>query len=192
MKTGKAIIDFARSCHFISIFSTNSSTELKQLLTDMLYYGAAAQNYKGYNLENLATDDVANLGSPSSATPAAVTATPVKNTEVSSYPVYFTSATVWFSDVNMISVKINSLDGAKLLVDGVAVELTSTTYTTEGILPTELDKDFVFELYHDDVLMQTLTYSVNAYAYKMQSNATMSALTLALYRYGVSAKAYIN
>ena len=29
-----------------------SSDELKQLLTDMLYYGAAAQTYKGYNTEN--------------------------------------------------------------------------------------------------------------------------------------------
>ena len=92
----------------------------------------------------------------------------------------------------MISVKINSLDGARLFVDGVEVDLTSTTYTTDGILPTELDKDFVFELYHGDVLMQTLTYSVNAYAYKMQNNATMSELALALYRYGVSAKAYNN
>ena len=178
----------------------DSSPELKQLLTDMLYYGAAAQKYYNAkinvetNEETLAIYGVENLGTPSGATPEApaTPASPVKNTEASSYPVYFKSATVWFSDVNMISVSINSLDGAKLLVDGVEVELTSTTYTTEGILPTELDKAFVFELYHGDVLMQTLTYSVNAYAYKMQSNAKMGELALALYRYGVSAKAYIN
>ena len=173
---------------------SNSSTELKQLLTDMLYYGAAAQNYKNYNTDNLATSGVENLGSASTATPAApaTPATPVKNTEVSSYPVYFTGATVWFGDVNSISVNINSREGATLTVNGVEVELTSTTYTTAGLLPTELDTEFVFALYHDGVLMQTLTYSVNAYAYKMQNNTNMSELALALYRYGVSAKAYIN
>lgn len=173
---------------------SNSSTELKQLLTDMLYYGAAAQTYKNYNTDNLATSGVENLGCASTATPAApaTPATPVKNTEVSSYPVYFTGATVWFGDVNSISVNINKLEGATLTVNGVEVELTSTTYTTAGLLPTELDTEFVFALYHDGVLMQTLTYSVNAYAYKMQNNTNMSELALALYRYGVSAKAYIN
>ena len=77
-------------------------------------------------------------------------------------------------------------------VNGTEVALTATTYTTAGLLPTELDTEFIFELYHDGVLMQTLTYSVNAYAYKMQNNAKMSELALALYRYGVSAKAFIN
>ena len=169
-----------------------SSPELKQLLIDILYYGAAAQNYTGYNLENLATAGIESFGSPSNATPAAVSAAPVKNTEVSSYPVYFKSATVWFSDVNMISVKINTLDGARLLVNGVEVELTSTTYTTDALRPTQFDETFTFELYNGEVLMQTLTYSVNAYAYKMKDNADMGELALALYRYGVSAKAYIN
>ena len=177
---------------------SNSSTELKQLLTDMLYYGAAAQTYKNYNTDNLATSGVENLGTASTATPEApaTPASPVKNTEVSSYPVYFTGATVWFGDVNSISVTINTLEGASLKVNGTEVALTATTYTTAGLLPTELDTEFVFELYHDGVLMQTLTYSVNAYAYKMQNNANttaaMKALALALYRYGVSAKAFIN
>ena len=39
-------------------------------------------------------------------------------------------------------------------------------------------------------VMQTLTYSVNAYAYAMKDNANMANLALALYRYGMSATAY--
>ena len=73
---------------------------------------------------------------------------------------------------------------------GEQVKLTSHTITTEGLLATQFDTKFTFALYHNGVLMQTLTYSVNAYAYNMQKHETMGALAKALYYYGVSAKAY--
>ena len=41
-------------------------------------------------------------------------------------------------------------------------------------------------------VMQTLTYSVNSYAVRMQNNDEMGELALALYRYGASAIASKN
>lgn len=167
-----------------------SSAELKQLLTDMLYYGAAAQNYKGYNTANLATNGVENLGTASTAEPDSTDFTLVKNEEIDSYPAYFTGATVWFDNVNRIRVKINTTENVTLTINGVAVEVTGTTIDTEGILATQFAETYTFVLSHNDVVMQTLTYSINAYAYAKKDDAKMSELALALYRYGVSAKAY--
>ena len=169
------------------------SDKLKQLVSDMLRYGAAAQNYKPYKTGNLATDGVENLIAASDAVAPEVTASPVKNPEIDSYPVYFTGATVWFDGVNKIRVKVSSIENAFISLDygETKVALESTTYETEGILATEFDKEFTFQLYYGETLMQTLTYSVNAYAYKMKDHESMGDLATALYRYGVSAEAYI-
>ena len=173
--------------------NAESSDELKQLVSDMLRYGAAAQNYKDYNTGSLATDGVENLIDASDAVAPEVTASPEKNTEIDSYPVYFTSATVWFDGVNKIRVKVNSIENAFISLDDgeTKVALESTTYETDGILATEFDKEFTFQLYCGETLMQTLTYSVNAYAYKMKDHESMGDLATALYRYGVSAENYI-
>ena len=178
--------------------AADSSKELKQLITDMLYYGAAAQNYKGYNLDKLATDGVENLGTPSTAIPDTTDFTLVNNDAVDSYPAYFTGATVYFDGVNKLRVKINTTENVTVTINGVEVAVTGTTIETEGIVATEFNKKYTFVLYHnngvENVEMQTLTYSVNAYAYSMKEheNAKMKDLALALYNYGLSAKAYAN
>ena len=166
------------------------SEELKQLLTDMLYYGAAAQTYKGYNVENLATKDVENLGTPSTETPETTDFTLVKNTEINAYPAYFKGAGVHFADVNKIYVTLSTTENVTLTVNGTEVAVTGTTVYTEGILATDFDTTYTFVLSCNGVVMQTLTYSVNAYAYAKQGESAMGKLALALYRYGVSAKNY--
>ena len=55
---------------------------------------------------------------------------------------------------------------------------------------TEAKVETFFELSVNGEFLQTLTYSVNSYAYAMQDNANMKALANALYNYGVAAKAY--
>lgn len=164
--------------------------KLKQLLTDMLYYGAAAQTYKSHNVEKLATSGVENIGTPSTETPEATDFTLVKNEEISSYPAYFKSATVWFDNVNQIRVTLSTTENVTMTINGIAAEVTGTTVYTEDILPADFDATYTFKLYHDGILMQTLTYSVNAYAYAMKDDAEMQSLVLALYRYGKSAEAY--
>lgn len=181
--------------------AADSSDELKQLLTDMLYYGVAAQNYTGYNTENLATDGVENLGTPSTAKPDTTNFNLATNEEISSYGAWFKGAGVWFDNVNKLYVKINTLEGVTLenvtltvqIGDGEAqnMAVTGATVYTDGILATEFATTYTFALYYDGVLMQTLTYSINAYAYAMKDKTgTMGDLALALYRYGDSAKKY--
>ena len=168
----------------------DSSDELKQLLTDMLYYGAAAQNYKNYNVENLATNGVENLGAPSGVTPETTDFTLVNNETGGEYPAYFKGAGVRFDAVNSIYVKLSTTENVTLKINGEDVAVNGTTVYTDGIKATEFGTTYTFELYCDGVLMQTLTYSVNAYAYAKQGESAMGELALALYRYGKSAKAY--
>ena len=174
--------------------------ELKRLVSDMLYYGAAAQVYRGYNVENLATADVTNLvGTPSTVNPEEADNVRMLTSHVAEKKASFKSVSVWFDDVNKIYVKVNTqnANGAAVtlkILKGETVEkevvVTSETVFTEGILATDFDETYTFELSVDGELTQTLTYSVNAYAYKMKDHTDMSELALALYRYGKSAEAY--
>ena len=162
-------------------------SKLTQLIVDMLYYGAAAQNYTGYNTENLAN---VGLDGASTVTPETTDFTLENNSEISSYPAYFKGAGVRFDGENSIYVKLSTTENVKLFINEVEVEVTGTTVYTEGIKATQFGATYTFELFCDGVLMQTLTYSVNAYAYAKKDSANMGELALALYRYGQSAKAY--
>ena len=164
----------------------NPDDELKQLLTDLLYYGDAAYNFvNGTTDETPVTNGVENIGTPSTATPDADT-TLVDNPQISEYPAYFVSAGVWFDNVNKLYVRLNTTENVTLKINNVEVEVTGKTVYTDGIFATQFDEEFTFELYYGETLMQTLTYSVNAYATAMENDA----LALALYRYGASAEAY--
>ncbi|MBQ8416805.1 MAG: hypothetical protein IJX13_07940, partial [Clostridia bacterium] len=175
---------------------------LVQLVTDLLTYGAAAQNYKDYNNgdpADLANAGVQNLGTPSVALPTDAENVKKLTTHVETLGnVYFTSATVWFDSVNKIGVTLSTTEDVVLKVNGEAVELTGTTYYTDAIYATGFDTVYTFELYEGDTLVQTLTYSVSAYVYAMMDKTEGSQLTemaelaRALYRYGVSAVAYKN
>ena len=167
-----------------------NSDKLKRLVSDMLYYGAAAQTYKEYNLDNLATDGVENLLSATDDAPTTTDFTLVKNTEINAYPAYFKGAGVHFADVNKIYVTLSTTENVTLTVNGTEVAVTGTTVYTEGILATQFGTTYTFVLSCDGVVMQTLTYSVNAYAYAKKGESAMGKLALALYRYGVSAKNY--
>ncbi len=167
--------------------NNSPSDALKQLLIDLLYYGAAAQNYKNYKTENLANAGIENTNE---AAPTTTDFTLVKNEATDSYPAYFQGAGVYFDNVNKIFVKLSTTENVTLTINGAEVEITGTTIYTDGILATGFDTTYTFVLSYDGVVMQTLTYSVNAYAYAKQNDATMGELALALYRYGESAKVY--
>ena len=172
----------------------SSSDTLKQFVSDMLRYGEAAQIQQNHNVENLATTGVVGLSNERAETPPAIEATPVNASGVETFGAWFTFATVYFADVNTIRVKINTTENVTMKINNVDVEVTGTTIETDGILPTAFAQEFVFELSYNGQVMQTLTYSINAYAYKIQQSSTASTemknLALALYRYGVSATEY--
>ncbi len=173
--------------------------ELCQFITDMLYYGAAAQTYTNYNTDNLATSGVTGLGTPSAATPAD---TDYKlNLSASTGTANFRSATVWFDVENALIVKVNNPENASIKVTvkigaGAETELIYDEsiggYKTAGIKATDFATVYTFTLYENDTAVQTVDYSINTYTYSKQnsSNANMANLALALYRLGVSAEAY--
>lgn len=167
-----------------------NKTELLQLVSDILHYGAAAQQYTGYKTDELVNVGVDNIKSASSATPEQTDKT--INQSVSQ-TVGFTSVGVCFDYNNRIYVKLSTIENVKLVVNGEEVTLDGTTYMTDGILATEFGKVFTFELYEGETLVQTLTYSVRSYVLDMQNsqNEKMTALANALYAYGKSAEAYM-
>ncbi|MBQ8740700.1 MAG: endonuclease [Clostridia bacterium] len=188
--------DYSIKQNAINLLADNPSDELVQFITDMLYYGAAAQTYTKYNTDNLATSGVKGLGTPSTATPDDTwDMSPTNNSTPDT--VYFRSATVWFDSVNKLIIKLNSAnENTQLYVNDKLVEINYDSetgvysYTTDEILVTEFDTVYTFKLYDNNILVQTLNYSVNAYAYSKQNSNNMANLALALYRFGKSADAY--
>lgn len=176
--------------------------KLSNLVADMLKYGAAAQSYKGYKTDALATEidgvDLNAIGSDK--TPTVLDDARTNEVSVKADDA-FTATGVRFDFDNKIYVKFKTADITKIKItcNGKNVtsyneEVSDGVYIiyTEGIDATEFDKIFTFQLYVDDVLYQTITYSVNSYVYaKYDSQADgISALVIALYRYGLSAKEY--
>ena len=180
------------------LLASGLTDKAKRLVTDMLYYGAAAQEYKGYNTENLATDGVANIGGVSTAT---VTETG-KSVEGQSEVLNFTAAGVRFDyvnkiyakfyadDINSVTVTVNDVD-----VTDMVEALGDNVYViyTEAISAVNFNTSSVIVI-TDGENTATLTYSVNDYAYNMANSATasegMKKLAKALYRYGRAAANY--
>lgn len=186
--------DYSIKTNAQNLLTANAdNAELCQFIIDMLYYGAAAQQYTNYNTDNLANDGITGA---SATTPDASWARVLENNSTPD-TVYFRAATVWFDSVNKLIIKLSAVtENTKLYVDGTLVEInydesTNTySYTTGEILATDFDKVFTFTLYEDGTLIQTLKYSVNSYAYSKQNttNTNMAELALALFRLGQSAE----
>jgi hypothetical protein len=177
------------------------------LVADMLKYGAAAQKYVGYkaDVESLVTYGINLDGKGSDAAPTAednLRKLKTEQTEIDKSIYSFTAAGVRFDFNNKVYVKFKTDDISKITlycndtdVSDRIEDLGDGTYVfyTDGIDATEFGKSYVFNLHVDGELHQTLTYSVNSYAYAKHADDQTTAvdeLALALYRYGLSAKAY--
>ncbi|MBR5449546.1 MAG: hypothetical protein IKV43_06110 [Clostridia bacterium] len=175
----------------------SSNKELCQLLTDMLVYGAEAQLYKNYKVDNLVTDGI-DLSAASVEIPTELDRN--KSVTPANGEVQFTAAGVRFDYVNRIFVKISApdLDGVAIYANGVSLEIIETD--TKGIYVAysgavsalEFGNKVTFTLTVGGTEMQKLVYTVNDYAYTKYTDAEIGDLSLALYRYGKSAIAYKN
>ena len=186
-----------------NLLSDNPSAELKQFVTDLLYYGAAAQTYTKYNTSNLATsgDIAALLGTPSDIEPSEDDKmTLTTNSAAPANGPRFRAASVWFDSTNKIIVKLVGVTAnTQFFIDESLVELdydaaTDTySFTTDEIEATRFKEVFEFDIYENGEFVQKLVYSINAYAYSKYQNSNnpnMAQLALALYRVGKSADAY--
>jgi len=182
---------------------------MKVLVSDLLIYGEAAQNYKNYNADQPITEGVSGLcGSevlPTDEDKMVLTGNTDKNLR-------FRSATVYFNDVNTLYVKLVANVTASnadeslvtVTVNGVAYQLSDLislgdalyVFTTDGLMATQFADRLELTLSYDGETVATLSYSVNAYAYAMvnggTNNEAMADLALALYRYGASAQLYTS
>ena len=171
---------------------------LVQLAADVLYYGAAAQRYVGYELDLLADADLTVQPSAALPTESDVVTSKVTPDGVTVGAVYFKTVTVRFDYANRIGIRISTTENARLFVDGVEVTLDGEMYYTDTIHATDFDKAHVFELYEGDTLVQTFTYSVTSYIYTQMNKTVdgeltdMAKLARALYRYGKSAEEYVR
>lgn len=176
-----------------ALYPQDEYPELNQLLADMLYYGAAAQNYTGYKKSDLVTDAFDSLVASTAAPDASD-----KNKSISSTDgdTKFTAAGVRFDYDNRIYVKFkaSSLEGITVSVNGENLEIQESEDKyiaySNGISALDFGEVLTFTLKSGDTVIQTLTYTVNSYALDKYGDEKIGDLTLALYRYGKSAIAY--
>jgi hypothetical protein len=177
----------------------NYDTKLIQLLSDMLYYGAAAQKYLNPNIadEDLVTNGVNNILANSEYAPESGHRKVTTKEGADTSLVRFTAAGARFDYVNKIYVKFTTenVENVTVTVNKNELEIISlgnNTYIaySSGISALSFDSIISFELAYDGELIQTLEYTVNTYAWSMKDDAKDKDLALALYRYGVSAKDY--
>ena len=174
-----------------NLLNKSPSAELQRLLTDMLYYGAEAQEYRGYCVEDLATDGVVGMASERVVL---ADGTDLVLSEKQSETAYFKSASVWFDNVNKLYVRIGGTADENTLsvtINGVEAESVDGVVYTQGILATEFDSVYTFALYENGVLVHTVSYSIKSYVNAKQDDGNgMAKLASALYTYGKSAAAY--
>ena len=195
VKDGYSIKDNA--AELLSEYANDEKTV--RFVTDMLNYGAAAQNYANYKTD-APVNDVAGMGEASTAAPTEADKFVLSGNTTEGIKIE--SASVLFDNVNKIGFKLSISDdkaeSVKIMLDGVEVALAdledlgngSYILLTEELKTTQFDMDFELVLMDGETEVSNLTYSVNSYAYSMKDNAKMGALASALYRLGVSAEAY--
>ncbi len=172
-------------------------TALVQLIHDLLIYAQAAEAYNN-GTNNIAKDMILN---PSSYAPseddANITKNGNENTEL-----YVYSAGVKFDTVNSIFFKIKASSNNFTVTvgdstyNGSMLELTDDGYYivySAPIEPLNFGQSGIQKITlvnSDNATVAELSYTVNNYAYYMQSNSAMETLAIALYRYGKSCVKY--
>ena len=182
--------------------NNNPSAKLKTLLSDLLTYGAAAQQYVGYKTNELVT--------------AGLSLTPSTFTGISGKTVTFTgtadSSADWKAATlvlrNTLAVRFyfaaTSVSGlsVRCAINGRTQTFSSSDFVADGnryyvemsnIEATEFDSAVTATFYKNNAQVgRSASYSVNAYICSTQNteDANLRALVRALYNYGAAASNY--
>ena len=173
---------------------------LVTLLSDLLTYGAAAQNYTGYKTNDLATSGLTL--SPSTFT--AISGKSVTFTGTADTDTYWSEATLVLG--NTVGIRLYFYTDAQISIE-VTINNSTQTYDSgfvscgngryyldiPGIEATDFDTTVSAAFYDNGAQVgNTLGYTVNTYICGTQntSNTLLRALVRALYNYGASAAAY--
>jgi hypothetical protein len=187
---------------------TNKAT--RNVLSDLLEYGAAVQVYRNYNIDNLVTKDV-------------ILSSTVFNTLDESYnkqafigeaseEIKWHSAGLYLENTMSVRLgfKVNLTENINKEDLKVVVSINGRT-TIYNVSELEADADGVYRIYYRGVYAKefndvieayflnkdvqignTLQYSVNTYIYKKQesSDEALVAIIKAIYNYGASTEEY--
>lgn len=171
-----------------------TTDEQKTLIDATLVYGAAAQQYRDYNTDNLVGDIPDTLTGPDAAKVRAKTESTVEGLK-------FTAAGVNFDYCNRVYIKYENTTvtdaEVKVFISGTqcatkVVENNGViTVYSDALKATELGSTVRFEIWQNGVEVQELKYSVNDYVFTMKDteDTALKNLIFALYQYGVAAKA---
>jgi len=181
---------------------------IRTLLSDLLAYGAASQQYSNYDTENLVTKDlVLNV---SEFTSLDETYNKQLFTGVASDIVTWKNAGLYLGDSMTLRLGfiVNDVSYIENLKLQVSINGRIVTYNINELTP---DSDGLYRIYYKGVMAtefndvitaqfisgetqigRTLQYSVNTYIYKNQNynNELLTNLLKAIYNYGKSAEEY--
>ncbi len=194
-----------------STLKSTTSAKLKTLLVDLVYYGEACQVYQNYKTDNLLTDILTDEQKALRST-ADLNLTNIKNAKYSlceNRLVKFGTALRLNNSVEM-AIPMNMTD---VTLDELSLKVKvgsrTMTYTYaknpenfekgsdgywyfyfDGIYANQMsDEVFITAYKSDEQVSYTLKYSIESYASTV-TDAKLKAVTDAMMRYGISAKAY--
>ena len=168
-----------------SIIAGDYTSKVKDLAKDLLIYGAAAQKHQNYKTDALVTDKTPIVDDDKKPETDLVMSQVAEKVD----GLTFAKVGVHFNYVNKLFITVNNTAGADITVkvNGVEAEIDANgTVYTGAISPDKFADDiYVFELYVDGELYQSVEYSVNSYINSKWS----TDLAKALYNYAESFKA---
>ncbi len=202
---------YSPASYISSTLKSTTSAKLKTLLVDLVYYGEACQVYQNYKTDNLLTDILTEEQKALRST-ADLNLTNIKNAKYSlceNRLVKFGTALRLNNSVEM-AIPMNMTD---VTLDELSLKVKvgsrTMTYTYaknpenfekgsdgywyfyfDGIYANQMsDEVFITAYKGDEQVSYTLKYSVESYASTV-TNEKLKAVTEAMMRYGISAKAY--
>lgn len=177
--------------------ATNAA--LVALCDDLLLYGAYAQLYMNHNTTNLVRDLVtmdAIVEDENTLTLDGMAASDVGFAACGLYldGAFALRVTVYAENTQGLKLEITKGEDKQIIdLSTLSFKDNKATIYYDNITASELDTDVTFALVRDGVTVgQTLTYSANAYLYRisLSQDEALANLAKALYAYGKSAKAY--
>ncbi len=168
-----------------AILADSSQSEYHNLVKAMLVYGAASQNYFGYNTDNLASADVSTAVVPETTTDIAL------SDNIDGLDFYGAS----LSYRNKIAVRFYftaDLSNYTVAVDGYTYTTGQNYVEIAGILPQELGNQITVTVTDAAGNVISVSYGPMNYIVRMnvKGSDTAKALVQALYGYYLAAEAY--
>lgn len=193
----------------LSGYTDTQKAALKRLLSDALYYGAAAQQYASYQHTdgNLATDGVTNLLEDQAySAPTDYIRSPLRGVKKGGTASWY-GATLVLDTTIKVRFLFTSTDLSKVKVDVVTNDHSSYELTTFSTLSNENGTFYYFEVpvpahcYDQEISVSfedyhesRVSYSVNTYIAKnyKADGSRLSELLSAINNYGNAAKTYVS